>query len=227
MKPRSDTIIVIPAYNEQDNIGGVINVARCFGGVLVVDDGSSDNTSIIAKRAGANVLCLESNKGYDAALMAGLKEAVSIGAKFVVSLDGDGQIGHKCLENMVLQLWSGRSKLIIGERTKSARPSEKIFNIYVRWKYGVKDILCGLKGYHSDLLKNHDSIGCPNSVGTEVALLCLRDKVPFSCVDVVVKERAHGNSRFGGGIKPNLEILRALQRCLWKDLISINKRAAK
>ena len=122
----SDTIIVIPAFNEEGNIGGVINVARCFGDVLVVDDGSSDNTFIVAKRAGANVLCLESNKGYDAALKAGLKKAVSTGAKFVVSLDGDGQIGYKCLENLVLQLWSGNSKLIIGERNKSARLSEKI-----------------------------------------------------------------------------------------------------
>ena len=223
----SDTIIVIPAFNEEGNIGGVINVARCFGDVLDVDDGSSDNTFIVAKRAGANVLCLESNKGYDAALKAGLKKAVSTGAKFVVSLDGDGQIGYKCLENLVLQLWSGNSKLIIGERNKSARLSEKIFNIYVKWKYGVRDILCGLKGYHSELLENHDGIGCPNSVGTELALLCLRNKVPFSCVDVVVEARRHGNSRFGSGIKPNLEILRALQRCLWKDLINVNKRAAK
>jgi len=84
--------IVIPAFNESSHIGKVIKPLVSFGyQVLVVDDGSGDNTAGISDKAGAVVLKLEKNAGKGNALRTGFDEAVRRGAKFLITMDGDGQ----------------------------------------------------------------------------------------------------------------------------------------
>jgi glycosyltransferase involved in cell wall biosynthesis len=89
----SRTLIVIPAYNEQANIGNVVRDALQLenADVLVVDDGSKDYTIDVASRYGARVLALPYNLGIGGAVQAGLKYAVVMGYSYVLRLDGDGQ----------------------------------------------------------------------------------------------------------------------------------------
>ena len=65
----TEIAIVIPAYNESSTIQNLIYSVSKYGIVIVVDDGSTDNTAYLAKIAGANVIS-QSNKGYDKAISA-------------------------------------------------------------------------------------------------------------------------------------------------------------
>ena len=82
----------IPAYNKQYPVCGVIHAAEEYvNEVIVVDDGSTDNTSKLAKRAGAVVLRHETNKGKTAAVQTIVEEAIRRDADVLVLLDSDGQ----------------------------------------------------------------------------------------------------------------------------------------
>ena len=67
--------IVIPAFNEADSIGDVVAAVSAYGTPIVVDDGSSDDTGLLASKAGAVVVRQEVNDGYDAALSRGFDKA--------------------------------------------------------------------------------------------------------------------------------------------------------
>src|ERR671931_1917812 len=88
----ADAAIVIPAYNEAASIADVTRRARAVTSrVIVVDDGSIDNTAALAEANGALVLRNVSNSGKGAALRRGMDLALLQGVRYVVTLDGDGQ----------------------------------------------------------------------------------------------------------------------------------------
>ena len=92
MQQRSDTWVVIPAFNEAPVIGGVIaGVRALFPRVLVVDDASGDDTAALARSAGAYMAVHPLNLGQGAALQTGFDAALARGARYVVTFDADGQ----------------------------------------------------------------------------------------------------------------------------------------
>ena len=92
MQQRSDTWVVIPAFNEAPVIGGVIaGVRAVFPRVLVVDDASGDDTAALARSAGAYTAVHPLNLGQGAALQTGFDAALARGARYVVTFDADGQ----------------------------------------------------------------------------------------------------------------------------------------
>lgn len=88
-------LIIIPAYNEQDALGGVLREIRSLDvpelETVVVDDGSSDRTAEVARAAGARVLRLCRNLGIGGAVQSGLRLARREGFEWAVQIDGDGQ----------------------------------------------------------------------------------------------------------------------------------------
>jgi len=84
-------LALVPAHDEAARIGRVVEGARRHLPVLVVDDGSSDDTAARAATAGARVIRLAPNQGKGAALRAGFAAALAEGAEAVITLDGDGQ----------------------------------------------------------------------------------------------------------------------------------------
>ena len=91
MQMRSDTWVVIPAFNEAPVIGGVVaGVRTLFPHVLVVDDASTDNTAALARAAGAYTATHPLNLGQGAALQTGFEAVAARGARYVVTFDADG-----------------------------------------------------------------------------------------------------------------------------------------
>lgn len=109
--------VVIPAYNEAKTIADVVRgSAKYADEVIVVDDGSSDNTSFVAKAAGAKVLRLPKNRGYGAALSVGLATAALDDADLIVYLDGDGQHDPEEIPDICAPVLRGTADLVIGSR---------------------------------------------------------------------------------------------------------------
>ena len=91
------TLAVIPCCNEEAAIGSVVlKTKRFVNQVLVIDDGSSDDTKKIARDAGATVITHKKNRGKGAAIRTGFKYAIDNDFDYVVTIDGDGQ--HNPLE---------------------------------------------------------------------------------------------------------------------------------
>ncbi len=117
-----NAIALIPAYNEAAHIGEVVRGALEHLPVLVVDDGSTDDTAAIATRAGATVISHPTNRGKGAALITGFGWALDRGCEAVITLDADGQ--HDPIEIPVfLAAWArGEGDLIIGYRDFKQMP---------------------------------------------------------------------------------------------------------
>jgi glycosyltransferase involved in cell wall biosynthesis len=125
----SNVIAVIPAYQAAASLAAVVHQAVTHLPVLVVDDGSTDDTGKVAVAAGAEVLRQEPNAGKGAALRLGLRGALDRGFGTVVTLDADGQHDPSCIPAF-LQTWRrGSAALIIGQRDFDQMPwSRRIAN---------------------------------------------------------------------------------------------------
>lgn len=218
MSPERKPIILLPAHNEAATIETVVRGVSAYGTPLVVDDGSSDGTDTLAEGAGAHVLRLRPNRGYEGALDAGFAEASRLGAETVVTFDADGQFDATLLEDVLAPIRAGRADLVLGQRPKSARLTEMIFSLYTRLRYGVRDILCGVKAYRMALYREHGRFDGGRSVGTELALAAIRRGARCETVDVNVRPRAQGASRFGQGLRANRRILAAMRLAICADI---------
>jgi glycosyltransferase involved in cell wall biosynthesis len=115
-------LALIPAYNEGNRIAPVVSAARAYLQVLVVDDGSTDQTAQYALQAGAEVLRQQPNQGKGAALLAGFAAALERGFQAVITLDADGQHDPAEIPAFLTAYQECHSDLIIGKRDFKAMP---------------------------------------------------------------------------------------------------------
>jgi glycosyltransferase involved in cell wall biosynthesis len=120
--PTGEVLALIPAHNEASHIEAVVAEALAYLPVLVVDDGSTDGTAVLAQEAGARVVRQKPNQGKGAALKTGFRQALQWGYGAVLTLDADGQ--HDPAEiPLFLDAYRSRgADLIIGERDFSRIP---------------------------------------------------------------------------------------------------------
>jgi len=111
--------VLIPGYNEEKTIGQVVSKARkIISNVIVVDDGSNDNTSQIAKSAGAIVIRHEVNKGKGAALRTGFQYVLDHNFQAVITMDSDGQHDVNDIPKFLNALYEKKADIVIGSRMK-------------------------------------------------------------------------------------------------------------
>jgi glycosyltransferase involved in cell wall biosynthesis len=115
-------VCLIPAHNEQEHITIVVAEAARYLPVLVVDDGSQDQTAILAEQAGAKVLRQVPNQGKGAALTTGFRQCLADGCDAVLTLDGDGQHAPAEIPLFLTAYQQQPQGLIIGQRDYQQMP---------------------------------------------------------------------------------------------------------
>lgn len=165
-------VVLIPAFNEEELIGKTIaDIPRKILGiktveVLVVDDGSSDKTVEIALNAGADkVVSLGKNMGVASAFMTGVRNAISMKADLVVTLDADGQFPPKQVSEIIIPILNNQYDMVSGARFTKDIPKDypktklignKLFSKMVSMVVGQKfqDTQTGFRAYNRSALLN-------------------------------------------------------------------------
>lgn len=220
----NSVLIVIPALNEEKTIAAVIRKAVNNADVLVVDDGSSDNTSIVAEDAGAKILKLEKNRGVDGALTAGFQEAARLGYKIVATIDADGQHDTELLEQIIEPVRSGRAMICHSARHDYARFSEWLLRQYSNKMHGYKDILSGLKCFDIKVFTDNPEFVSTPSLGTAIPWLVHRSGGVITEVDIRVNDRVD-TPRIGGVFKANYRVIKALFRLIYWDVSNLLRQS--
>jgi glycosyltransferase involved in cell wall biosynthesis len=155
--------IVIPAYNEaatlRDLAVRALAISPC---VIVVDDGSTDDTAGVVQGLPVELLRNEKNQGKAASLWRGMQHALRLGVEAVVTLDGDGQHAPEDIPRLVEASRAHPRHLIIGARLKDAADiprsryiANRIANFWISWACGqrLEDSQSGFRLYPADLLR--------------------------------------------------------------------------
>lgn len=213
---RSEVAVVIPALNEAATIGRIAQAVANQCPVIVVDDGSTDGTADRARDAGAEVVRHDGNQGYEAALESGFKAAQALGYRAVITMDADGEHGPETLESFLALVADQHVPLVIGIRSRRQRLAEHLVGWFVKLRYGIHDVFCGMKGYHIELYAANEGFDHVGSVGTELALTSIRRGTPFRELPVRGHPRRE-RPRFGSGIRSNYLLFKAILQVLQID----------
>ncbi len=166
-------LVVIPAYNEEESIGEVVKGVHRhmpLADIIVVDDGSSDNTSRRVIRSGAGLLRLPCNFGVGAALEVALRYAESMGYSYALRLDADGQHDPRDALRLLHAVRRGEADVSIGSRFLGVRspglhrnhqitPARvlgiKVFATLVSLLIGqpISDPTCGLRCFNRQAMR--------------------------------------------------------------------------
>ena len=137
--------VIIPAYNEASVIGPVVaSLWERHLTVLVVDDGSTDDTAAQARQNGARVVRHAINRGAGAATETGLEAARQLGAQMVVIMDGDGQHHVADVETLFAPLVEGSADVVIGSRFRGTSHIPLLKRVYNHIANVMTFVLSGL-----------------------------------------------------------------------------------
>src|SRR5690348_13550376 len=113
----SGVVAIIPAYNEERNVGSIVlRLRHVLDEVIVVNDGSQDATEEVARLAGAQVINHAINSGYGAAIQTGLAAAQKLAPRAVVLMDADGQHRVEDVVELVRPILEDEADVAVGSR---------------------------------------------------------------------------------------------------------------
>lgn len=217
---QTDVLVVVPTYNEAENVAQIAAAVRAHGyGLLVVDDGSPDGTGKIAdglaaKDPGIGVLHRTEKQGLGPAYAAGFQVALEQGAQIICEMDADFSHNPDDLPRLVAAVNSG-ADLAIGSRYVPGGGVEdwpwhrrwlsRGGNIYAATllRTKVKDMTAGFRAFRADALQRLDFASCEASgygFQVEMAWSAAREGLDVREVPIVFRDRTLGTSKMGAGI---------------------------
>ncbi len=209
--------VIIPCHNEQSNVVHVIEETLESNEnvqVIVIDDGSSDRTTEVAKNQGkAIVLSLPVNLGVGGAVQTGFKFAMSENAAFAVKLDGDGQHPPAAIKTLMQPLIDRTADIVIGSRFSGEKKgfqssfSRRIGIRFLQWLCffltgeRITDPTSGFRAYNSKAIKfmslHYPSFDYPEP---EEIILAARNGLKIVEIPVEMRERMSGESTISSTI---------------------------
>jgi glycosyltransferase involved in cell wall biosynthesis len=201
IKNETNVSIIIPVYNEAGNIENIVSDIKALYPdyeIIVINDGSTDNTAEEAQRAGAKVFSHPYNIGNGAAIKSGIRVATG---DIMVFMDGDGQ--HKPENIAELLKLLPEYDMVVGARSTNGQASmgralgNTIFNWFASYvaKFPVKDLTSGFRAVKSNVVRNFLYL-LPNtySYPTTLTLGVLRSGLSVKYVSIVTRKRKTGKS---------------------------------
>jgi glycosyltransferase involved in cell wall biosynthesis len=159
---RLSVAAVIPAYQEEKHVGEVVRrTLKQLANVAVVDDGSTDATAAEARKAGADVIVHEQNRGKGESIKTGFRYWLEHGSTYVIILDGDGQHLPEEIDRFLAAACSSAAKLLVGTRMSDVREMplvRRAVNRYMSRKISracgqdIPDTQCGFRMVHRDII---------------------------------------------------------------------------
>lgn len=217
MKPKK-LVVILPALNEEKSIGQVISaIPTSIAGtdqiaVVVIDDGSKDQTATIAQKEGALVVKHANNMGVGAAFHTGIKQALRMSADIIVNIDADGQFDPLDIPTLIQPIQTSQAEFVTATRF-AKREFMPDMPIMKRWgNYwmtqlinlvtGKKftDVSCGFRAYSRHAALKLTLFG--HFTYTQEALINLAEKnIAMTEVPLKIRgEREHGNSRVASNL---------------------------
>lgn len=207
--------IIIPAYNEAERISATINDIRQYNkaDIIVVNDGSADETAKEARAVGANVIELPFNLGYGAALQTGFKYALGKGYRFAVQMDADGQHDPSAIQSLIEPVSSGDVDITIGSRFLGGgdykapfarRVGMILFSMIVRVVTGrnITDPTSGFQAMNKKVMEFYASDAYPTDYpDADVIIMLHRRGFSFKEIPVIMR-RLPGKVSMHSGLKP-------------------------
>ncbi|HEY7256807.1 MAG TPA: glycosyltransferase family 2 protein, partial [Solirubrobacterales bacterium] len=207
------TLVFIPAWNEEDTVGTVIAGVReqiPDADVLVVDDGSADDTADVARAAGAVVASLPFNQGLGAALQTGYLYALREGYDLCAHLDADGQHPPAEVARLLDEVRADRADLVIGSRyrdpgqaesddyrpTISRRIGTSVFRFFLTLatRQRFTDTTSGMRAANRRVMELFSENYSPDFAEIESLQLAVREGLRVEEVPVRMLERVGGSS---------------------------------
>lgn len=206
-KMKQKNFVVIPAYNEEKHISGIIKETKKYVDcVVVVDDGSKDRTASLARRSKAVVLTHLVNLGKGAALKTGCDYAVKSNAGFIIAIDADAQHDPKEIPRFLKGLKN--HDIVLGSR----RPNRKMpfvlkfgnwfINKTISFLYGVKirDSQCGYRAFTAKAYKKLRWNASDYSMESEMIAKMGKHKLPYAEIPIatIYSDRYKGTTVLDG-----------------------------
>lgn len=200
------TLIIIPAYNEGEKIAEVIkNVKAQNFDVLVIDDGSTDNTAIIAEKAGAKVLRHLLNRGQGAALKTGIDYVLNQNYEAVVFFDADGQMQAAEINKLLAPLFLGQFEAVLGSRFLGQAkniPVAKLITLklallFTRLLTGLKltDVHNGFQAWSAGALAKINLTQDRQAHASEILNEIKKQKIKYREMPVTISYTAYSKSK--------------------------------
>ena len=211
-------IVCIPAYNEEKNIASIVKRARNYADeVIVCDDGSSDNTSSLAKQAGAIVINHTKNSGYGKTVRTLFQSALERDGEIIVTIDSDGQHDPEQIPTVIEPMLKSGFDIVIGSRFIENKDNLKIplyrsLGIKTITKFtkqasfsNLTDAQSGFRGYTRHALEalnlNEDGM----QISTEILLNAKSKKLSITEVPITIsydvdKSSTHNFLSHGVGV---------------------------
>ena len=206
-------IIIVPAYNEEKRIGRVISglLEHGYDNIVVIDDGSVDNTAKIAKKAGAMIVRHPINRGQGAALETGNEFARQRKEEQVIHFDGDDQFNALDIKTALEKMSKTDADVVLGSRFLDKRSKlpflKKYFILPVgRWVnyiftgISLTDAHNGFRILNNRALQKIKIVQDGMAHNTEIIRLIKKNNLKFIEVSVEVRYHSFGQS-VGGGLK--------------------------
>ena len=217
--------VVVPAFNEEGIIQDVIREIRDakYANIIVIDDGSGDNTQKRAQSEGVIALRHKINRGYGAAVKTGIEAAKLLGADIVVTVDGDGQHDPKNIENLVKPILKEDFDVVLGTRLKNPEgmPLYKkvqnwIANIITWYLFGlwVTDSQSGFRAYSKNAMEKINTRYDRYEYASEVIREIYIYKLKFAEIPIQVRYTEYS---MGKEQKQNIwNGIKTFYKMLWK-----------
>jgi len=205
--PEPRILVCIPAFNESKNIVEIINRSKKYvDGVIVYDDGSTDDTSELARTTGATVIRSPKNTGYGTAIRALFQAAKDQNADIMVTLDSDGQHNPDHIPRLIEPLRTQNFDIVIGSRFLSKDDKEKVpryrsLGIKTITKLtqsasyaGLTDSQSGFRAYNKNALSKINLFEDGMAVSTEILLRAREKDLLATEVPITIKYQVDDTS---------------------------------